>query len=339
MIVDRKTARKPRYASWALPLLNDPRDVEFVALMLQCSALAVVGVTLFFSGPRLVYLAPFYWLVLAAGYLDRFTLMLHCASHRALFRPKYRTLNRIVPWVLGPFFGQTPEAYFAHHVGMHHAEENLEVDLSSTMAFQRDRLSHWLRYWGRFLSIGFVELARYLKDRGRRRLLRRLVVGESMYWAAVAALLFFRPGATFVVFVVPLVTIRTLMMIGNWGQHAFVSAAAPDSAYGASATCINSRYNRRCFNDGYHIGHHLAPRCHWTEYPVEFERNLAEYGRQDAIVFEGLDFFLVWVFLMTGNWSRLARAFVRLPGAPARNDDDVIRFLKERVQRIPCSVG
>jgi hypothetical protein len=72
---------------------------------------------------------------------------------------------------------------------------------------------------------------------------------------------------------------------------------------------------------------------------VEFERNLAEYGRHDAVVFEGLDFFLVWVFLMTGNWSRLARAFVRLPGAPARDDAAVIRFLKERVERIPSSAG
>ena len=70
--------------------------------------------------------------------------------------------------------------------------------------------------------------------------------------------------------------------------------------------------------------HHVVPRCHWTEHPAEFERNLAEYGRNDAVVLAGVDFFQVWFLLMTGNWARLARAFVRLPGAPARTDAEVM---------------
>ena len=336
-IVDRRAAHSPGYLAWARPLVNDPRDVEFIALMLQCLAFAACGVALFFSGPRLLYLAPLYWLLLVAGLLDRFTLMLHCTSHRPLFKPKYRAMNQIIPWVLGPFFGQTPDTYFVHHMGMHHAEENLEPDLSSTMRFQRDRFTHWLQYWGRFLSIGLVDLSRYMRERGRGRLLRRLVVGEGVYWTIVIGLSIVRPAAALVVFVVPLVLIRTLMMMGNWGQHAFISRASPDNAYLASITCINSRYNRRCFNDGYHIGHHLKARAHWTELPVEFEQNLAEYGRQDAIVFEGLDFFLVWLLLMTGRWSRLARAFVHLPGAPERSEGEIIAFLKERVQPIPTA--
>lgn len=338
-ILDRRAANSPWYSAWARSLVNDPRDVEFVALMVQCSAFVACGVALFFSGPWLWYLAPVYWAVLVAGLLDRFTLMLHCTSHRPLFRPKYRALNQVIPWVLGPFFGQTPDTYFAHHMGMHHAEENLEQDLSSTMRFQRDRFVHWLEYWGRFLSVGLLDLSRYMLRHGRQRLFRRLVVGEAVYWSIVIALAFVRPMAALAVFVVPLVLIRTLMMMGNWGQHAFISAAHPDNAYLASITCINSRYNRRCFNDGYHIGHHLQARAHWTEYPVEFEQNLAEYGRQDAIVFEGLDFFLVWLFLMTGRWSRLARAFVRLPGAPERDEAAVIRFLQERVRPIPVSAS
>jgi fatty acid desaturase len=336
-IVDPRVAGSPWYAAWGRALVNDPRDVEFVALMVQCVALALCGVSLFFSGPWLWYLAPVYWVLLVGGLLDRFTLMLHCTSHRPLFKPKYRALNQIIPWVIGPFFGQTPDTYFAHHMGMHHSEENLPDDLSSTMRFQRDRFTHWLMYWGRFLTIGLVDLSKYMLRHRRQRLFRRVVVGEGVYWGLVIGLSVVRPAAALAVFVVPLLLIRTLMMMGNWGQHAFISAAHPDNAYLASITCINSRYNRRCFNDGYHIGHHLRARAHWTEYPVEFEQNLAEYARQDAIVFEGLDFFLVWLLLMTGRWSRLARAFVRLPGAPARSDAEVIELLKERVRAIPIA--
>jgi fatty acid desaturase len=121
------------------------------------------------------------------------------------------------------------------------------------------------------------------------------------------------------------------MMMGNWAQHSFIRADAPDDPYGASITCINTRYNRRCFNDGYHVLHHVKPACHWTEHPVEFERALAEYGRQDSIVFDGIDFFGVWLCLMTRRWSRLAEHFVVLEGAPSRTREQVVAFLKERV--------
>ncbi|BDG08570.1 hypothetical protein AMPC_16830 [Anaeromyxobacter paludicola] len=298
---------------------------------MQCAALSLAGVGLFFAGRFFWAGALIYWLVLCLGLVDRFTLMLHCTSHRPLFARRHARLNRIIPWLLAPFFGQTPETYFAHHVGMHHQEENLAGDLSTTMRYRRDSLGAWLRYWGRFMTLGIVDLSRYLARRRRRKLLRRVLVGEGLYLLAVLALLLFDPAATLVVFLAPLVLIRTLMMMGNWAQHAFVSPDRPEDPYRASLTCINTRYNRRCFNDGYHVVHHLTPRCHWTEHPERFERTLPEYGRHDAIVLEGLDFFQVWVLLVTHRWRRLARAFVQLPGAPARSEAEVIALLRGRV--------
>jgi len=333
-ISDTREAPERWYARWVLPLLNDPRDVPFIGLMAQCLAFAAAGVALFFAGPWLWYAAPVYWGVLVFGLLDRFTLMLHCTSHRQLFKPTHRRLNYVIPWVLAPFFGQTPESYFTHHMGMHHAEENLAGDLSSTMRFQRDKFTHWLAYYGRFIGFALFDLSRYMLRKGRKRLFRRLALGEGVYWSVMVGLMLVRPGPAVVVFLVPLLLIRTLMMMGNWGQHAFISAAQPESPYLSSITCINSRYNRRCFNDGYHIGHHLQARAHWTELPVEFEKNQTEYGRQDAIVFEGVDFFMVWLLLMTGQWSRLARAFVKLPGAPERTEAEIIALLKQRVRPI-----
>jgi hypothetical protein len=82
--------------------------------------------------------------------------------------------------------------------------------------------------------------------------------------------------------------------------------------------------------------HHAAPRCHWTEHPEAFEAQMEQYGKSDAVVLAGVDFFQVWLLLMTGRWDRLARAFVRLPGAPERTHEEVIAFLQGRVRaRVP----
>jgi hypothetical protein len=335
-IADPRSAPVPFYVRWAKPLLNDPRDAAFVDLMLQCLVLVAAGIALFCVQRFSIWFALVYWAACFGLWIDRFTLMLHCTSHRPLFKTQYRALNQIIPWVIGPFFGQTPNTYFAHHLGMHHAEENLQDDLSTTMYFQRDSFRHWLRYWGRFMTIGPFELTVYMYRRNRKRLFYRILLGEGFYWSSLALLLWWKPEAALTVLVVPLVAIRTLMMAGNWAQHAFIAPNGPDNAYTASITCINSRYNRRCFNDGYHIGHHLKARAHWTEYPVQFERELDAYAAEGAIVFENTDFFMVWVMLMTGSWSALARAYVQLPGAPQRSPEEVIALLKERVRRFPA---
>jgi fatty acid desaturase len=141
-----------------------------------------------------------------------------------------------------------------------------------------------------------------------------------------------------VVLVVPLLLMRTLMMMGNWTQHSFISQEHPEDPFQSSITCINTRYNRRCFNDGYHILHHIKPRAHWTEHPIEFENALAEYGAHDAIVFDGVDYFQIWLCLMFGRWGTLADRFVRLTGAKERSREEVIALLKSRVLPIPRRV-
>jgi hypothetical protein len=335
---DPREASAPSFLSGAAKMLNDARDTSVVWLMLQCALVAGVGVSLFFwpyaLGLDVWYVAPLYWALVMGAVMDRFTLMLHFTSHRQLFNKNYRVLNHVIPWLLGPFFGQTPNTYFAHHMGMHHREENLPEDLSSTMRFTRSRISHWLRYYFRFLFIGLPELGWYFAKRKNWKLFGRVLTGEGTYWSIVGLGLYFRPEAALTVFVVPLVLIRTLMMMGNWTQHSFISQERPEDPFQSSITCINTRYNRRCFNDGYHILHHIKPRAHWTEHPVEFEKNIGEYGKNDAIVFDGIDYFPIWLNMMLGRWGYLADHFVHLPGAPERSKDDVIAFLKSRVQPV-----
>jgi fatty acid desaturase len=314
--------------------LNDPRDTVFVVLAAQCTLLAAAGLLLFIPGWFSWTAAVVYWLVWALGLLDRYILMLHCTCHRPLFKKGYRPLRHWIPWVLGPFFGQSPETYWTHHMGMHHVEGNLEGDLSSTLSYQRDKFGSWLHYFGKFITTGIVQLVSYHRRKGNTKMQWRAAIGEASWLALVALTALIEWRAAVTLFVVPLFVVRLLMMAGNWGQHAFVDQDEPDNDFKSSITCINSRYNKRCFNDGYHIIHHRKPAMHYTKMASEFHDNLELYGSQDAIVFEGLDFFMVWVYLMIGRKDLLAKAFVRLPGAPDRTDEEAIALFDARLKPV-----
>jgi fatty acid desaturase len=317
-----------------IPLLNDPRDLPFVRLMALIAVTVVpLGVYLLIPGNWNPLLAAVH-LGLLGWLLPSFTLMLHNTSHRRLFVRKHQALGNVIPVVLGPFFGQTPFTYFAHHVGMHHPENNLDEDISSTMGYQRDSFVDFLRYLGRFLAFGILDLARYLSSHRRAKLLRKAVAGELCWAAAVVALLALGDWrGTLTVLVLPLVLCRALMMAGNWGQHAFIDASDPGSAYRNSITCVDTPYNRRCFNDGYHISHHLDANRHWTEHPLELAQNEAAYAAGEAIVFRGIDFMGVWFLLMLHRYDRLASHFVRLDG-DRRTDEEIAAFLESRTQAI-----
>lgn len=312
---------------------KDPRDMPFVALTFTALLVLVPFATFLFLSPGFSpWFAVAYLVVLFAGFIDKYTLMLHCTSHRRLFVKRFDWMNQLIPAVVGPFMGQTPYTYFAHHIGMHHHENNLADDLSSTLRFRRDSLRGFLRYFARFFFVGIFELTRYQARRGRWKLFRMALLGEIGWVIGVVALAYVNLWATLVVFVIPFVMIRFLMMAGNWAQHAFVAEDAPESPYKNSLTCINSRYNRRAYNDGYHAGHHVKANRHWTEMPDDFRANLATYRDHDAIVFEGLDYFQIWALLMAKRYQTLARHFVDLRDHK-RSESEVIALLRDRTRK------
>lgn len=337
---DQAVALKPHpLSAWAKDRVRDPRDLPFVQLLTEISLLLIpmaIGLVVWelSSGSFPWWVGLGYLLVNAFVFIDRYTLMLHNTSHRRLFRKEHEWMNGLVPWVFNPFFGQTAGAYFAHHIGMHHPENNLKDDLSTTMPFQRDSAWHFLQYWGRFMTLGIFELYGYLKKHRRTKLIKTFIIGEVGFYLVVAGLFFVVPSVALWVFVAPLLMIRFLMMCGNWGQHAFVDASAPDDPYLNSITCINSRYNRRTYNDGYHIGHHVKANRHWTEMPEDFVKCRETYAQRDAIVFEGIDFFMVWLFLMLKRYDWLADRFVDLRETK-RSKEDLIALMKSRLGPIP----
>ncbi|AWM33356.1 fatty acid desaturase family protein [Hymenobacter nivis] len=325
-----------RFHRFARRYVQDERDLPFVYLLLQISLTmlplavllfvpAVVGTAWWMAAGLYFFLGTFYF----KGPLG---LMMHCITHRPLFKKTHGWLNKYTPWVVGPLFGLTPETYFTHHMGMHHPENNMPDDESSTMFYQRDSALSFLRYWADFLVMGLPRLGAYLRRTRKRTLHRQLLRGEVAYVVAVVALAFVNLPATLAVFVVPVLVTRSVMMLGNWSQHAFIDANTPDNCYTNSVTCINTAYNHKCWNDGYHISHHLRPALHWTDHPANFRQNVDKYAANDAIVFDGIHYLHIFAFLMLKRYDLLAKNFVNLGGRYG-SDADVVALLRARSRR------
>jgi fatty acid desaturase len=311
-------------------LLWDERDAVFVRLTVKVVVVLVPLVALLyarFSWP----LAVAYSAVQLGYFSAPVILMLHNTMHRPFFKRRI-WLDRAHAYLMALLFG-IPTGYMEHHVAMHHVENNLPADLSCTMPYRRDSFPDFLRYFARFFFLIVWDLPRYLKAKLRRNLMRSALASTLAHWALMGALLWVHPRATLVALLLPWLAVHFLMMMGNWGQHAFIDPARPGDSYVNSITCVNSGYNARAFNDGYHIGHHVKANRHWTEMPRDFLDNMARYAKEGCVVFERLDFFMVSVLLFLKRYDLLARRFVRL-GGDTRSDDEVAAFLRSRTRPI-----
>ncbi|MGA0557197.1 fatty acid desaturase family protein [Larkinella sp. VNQ87] len=319
-----------------LRFIRDPRDLPFLYLTLRLSlTLLPLGILLFIPA-----VSGWVWWTIAGAYLvtyfihkGPFGLMGHCAAHRPLFKREYRWLNYYMPMTIGLFFGMSPETYVGHHIGMHHPENNLPEDLSTTMPYRRDSVKGFLHYLTTFLITGVVTMISYLFRKNRQKMAFKAMAGEIIFISACLVLLWLNAPATIVVFVIPFWLTRIISMIGNWTQHAFVDANDPANAYKNSITCINVKYNRLCWNDGYHISHHCRPAMHWSEHPQFFLKTLDKYAANKAIIFDGLDFGQVFFLLMRKRYDRLARHVVNVNGT-FRNDQEIIALMKHRLEPI-----
>ncbi len=336
-ITDMQEVAPPRNAleRWAAGFLRDERDIHLVRVMARMTFLLLpVSVVMVALPTWLTFaLAPLYLLYVFIGFGGPYVLMLHAMVHRPTFKKEVRFLEHYVPWVLGPLFGSSPNSFFVHHMGMHHPENNLLTDQSSTLCYERDRFSHFLHYWLRFFVLGYLHTTLYLRARGRHKLVRRLLIGELSWFAMVLAVGLFDWAAALVVLVIPFCLLRFVFMCGNWAQHAFVVVDDPDNAYRNSTNLINTPYNHRCYNDGYHIVHHLHPSLHWTEMPARFLRDFDKYRENDALVFVGIrnNQKMFWL-LMAHRYERIAESLVRYEG-DTRTEAEIVEMLKRRVRR------
>ena len=327
------------YDKFWLRYINDPRDLPFIYLLTAIHMLVLPAAIILYTP----LLQGWYWWLLYVPYFyvsqmyfkGRFGLMLHCISHRKLFKKGYTWIYNWIIWGVCPFFGHTPETYFVHHMAMHHVENNMEDDASSTLPYNRDSIWGFTRYVLRFLFLGFRDTFMYLFSRKRKKFYLRLTFGEMSFFAFCIIMCFVNLQATLWIFIIPFVFARIVMMLGNWAQHAFVDLNNPEEN---TINCINTKYNKICWNDGYHAVHHLRPALHYTDIPNEFLKNKDKFAEQKTFVFDGIHYLHIFVWLMTKRYDKLADNIVNINNTFSSREE-VIRLMKERTRKYDLPVS
>lgn len=326
-----------RYEKFWLKYINDKRDLPFIHLLTAIHIFVIPAAIILYTP----LLQGWYWWLLYIPYFyvsqmyfkGRFGLMLHCISHRKLFAKGYTWLYNYTIWFVCPFFGHTPETYFVHHMAMHHVENNQEDDASSTLKYKRDSLLDFLKYVGRFLVMGFVDTFMYLFSRKRKNYICASLMAKyhSIFCVAMSFVNF---HATLFIFIIPFVFARIVMMLGNWAQHSFIDKDNTEDNFTSAINCINTKYNEMCWNDGYHTVHHLRPGMHYTEIPGEFLKMKDQFIQKKAIIFDGIHYLHVFVWLMTKNYDKLADNLVNIDNKIFSSKEEAIELMKERIKKI-----
>lgn len=330
-------SRFSRYERFWLNILKDERDLPFIHLLTRIHLIVIPWAVLFFT-PLLQ--GPVWWLIyipyvyVSQSYFKgRFGLMFHCICHRGIFRKEYNWIHSYITWLVCPFFGHTPETYFAHHIAMHHVENNQEDDRSSTLRYRRDSFLDFLQYLLRFLAGSVLETLQYFFQRNRKKLYLRMGAGEAAFILFCIGMSFVNFQATLMIFIVPVIYARFIMTMGNWTQHSFIEAQDPEGHFSSVFNCINTSYNQNCWNDGYHSIHHYNPALHYTEIPGEFLKHKEEYKRDKTFIFDGIHYLHIFFWLMTRRYDKLADHLVNIDNT-FKSREDAIRLMKQRVQPI-----
>lgn len=226
------------YVQRARTIVRNPVDVVFLSHIILYFCTSV---------PSAIYLYyRFSWLhgvlhwVMQLSYCGSFTLMLHNHIHNhGLLKKEYAWFDHTWPYILEPLMGHTWDSYFWHHVKHHHVENNGPEDLSSTIRYQRDEVTHFLMYVGRFVAFIWIELPLYFVRKGRYLCAFKAGSLELLSYAFIGSLARWQFYPTLFVFIIPLIQMRIGLMVGNFGQHALVDDVDPTSNFRSSITLID----------------------------------------------------------------------------------------------------
>ncbi|KAF1989391.1 fatty acid desaturase [Aulographum hederae CBS 113979] len=319
------------YISWARTVVRHETDVVFLThLLLYFSTSVPSAIYLFYS---FTYLHGIAHLIMTGWYIGTYTLMMHQHIHGngilSQTHPFWSRFDKFFPFILDPLHGHTWNTYYFHHVKHHHVEGNGPHDLSSTIRYQRDDPLHFAHYVGRFFLLIWIDLPLYFLR--KRQPLMALKCAASEFSSYTFLYLLFRfasPLATTFALLLPLGAMRVGLMVGNWGQHAFVDEVSPASDFRSSITLLDVASNRFCFNDGYHTSHHLNPRRHWREHPPAFLSQKEKYASEQALVFRNIDYIMITVRVLRKDYAYLAKCLVPMGeqvGMSMREREELIR--------------
>jgi hypothetical protein len=320
------------YIRWAQTIVRHKTDVVFLThTLLYLSTSVPSALFLFYN---FTYAHAICHCIMTGWYCGAFTLMLHNHIHNnGVLAKRYALIDRMVPYILEPLMGHTWDSYFYHHVKHHHCEGNGPDDISSTVRYQRDSLVHLSCYIGRIFTLIYIELPLYFIHKKRYSLATKLITSELANYAFIVVMAQHNFRAALFTLILPLILMRIGLMVGNWGQHAFVDEEDPNSDFRSSITLIDVPSNRYCFNDGYHTSHHLNPLRHWRDHPAAFLEAKHIYASEHALVLCNIDYIMITYRLMRKDYDHLAKCLVPIGEQIKMSHEERMEMLRSKTRR------
>lgn len=227
------------YLDWAQGVVRVPTDVVMVTHLIMYFTTIVPSA--FFLYYRFSWLHGVLHWAMQLWYCGAFTLMKHQHIHmNGVLASRYWVFDTLFPYLLDPLLGHTWNSYYYHHIKHHHVEGNGEDDLSSTMFYDRDSVRDFACYVGRFIFLVWLELPLYFWRKRQTKYACQAAFWELGNYAMIYLLYnYVNARATLFALILPLTVMRCGLMVGNWGQHAFVDPTDPHSDYLSSVTLID----------------------------------------------------------------------------------------------------
>lgn len=227
------------YISWAQGVVRFNTDVVILTHLILYFTTLVPSAFLLYYQFSWIH-GVLHW-VLQLWYCGAYTLMKHQHIHvNGVLSPRYHLFDMLFPYLLDPLLGHTWNSYYYHHIKHHHVEGNGPDDLSTTMWYNRDSITDFACYVGRFFFLIWFDLPRYFWRKGQTKYATRAAFWELSNYAIIYLLYnYVNSRATLFTLILPLVVMRIGLMVGNWGQHAFVDPKDPDSDFRSSITLID----------------------------------------------------------------------------------------------------
>ncbi|MCJ1264119.1 hypothetical protein MMC22_003990 [Lobaria immixta] len=296
------------YIRWARTVVRTETDVVMLTHLIMYFTTSVPSVLYLYYRFSWCH-GVLHWLM-QSYYVGTYTLMMHQHIHmNGILSRKYAWFDRAFPYIMDPLMGHTWNSYYHHHVKHHHIEANGPDDLSSTIRYQRDDLLHFLHYVGRFFFFVWLDLPVYFVGKGKTVLALKTLGSELIsYFILYVLATRVNFHATLFAFLLPLMLVRLVLMVGNWGQHALVDEVEPDSDFRSSITLIDVAV-------------------------IAFIKQKDTYARESALVFRNIDYIMMTVKLLQKDYRYLAKCLVPMGDQIGMDLDEISTMLRTKTRR------
>ncbi|KAI9641989.1 hypothetical protein NHQ30_009859 [Ciborinia camelliae] len=91
--------------------------------------------------------------------------------------------------------------------------------------------------------------------------------------------------------------------------------------------------NRNCFNDGWHTAHHLNPLRHWRDQPLSYLKGKHNYDSGKALVFQNIDYIMLFIKLMQKDYAYLAGCLVPTGENIGKSNKELADMLRTKTRK------